>query len=1388
MAQANIAAWYSAPGSGADDIAREAYEDTVKYFEEEFTRDGKKPDWIRAQTSLGDVLDTVRKAQELYTATHKATATRRYVAALSTRVQNFGNVLDVLAQHHPEYVSLAWGAMRFLFNGVLNQPELVTELSRALVDIADVLLHVQLATNLYPTIYMNEAISRLYAHIMLFLKQVAKWYSMSPARRAISTLAKPYKINYKYTIEQIQQCSHMVDLAASAAARAELRDQNIALREQVHELQERDKDLKELQERLRSLGHFANASENKFLKLQDVSTGIPTTSAAGNDFTPVLPENFPQAPSRTALVAADLLQTAPQARSNTAIGSGSVAATTFNDSGYDSYGSSNRRSSEKAVEADTMTIATDSQSLHIPESTKEHLIVALVEELLDSITTEDHGIVLTPTQIEEICSLLKECSIEMGHYASGKLELDTLTFIRQQRRRIAQSLEKYLNSTQQEHESESEDEINDEVISLSEKMRLWRTNEKVNTEGTIEEVAAADFCELEDEPPIPELPYARVFLTTHPFYPQLIFRLKAILKNKVCEGDRSSHIRHAILRGLSAPGPPASRPHSMATRSAHFKFPAPSQSFLANDALFKDGNSLADVVVLQGGLDNAFATTCAEYVRMTWGQSGVDVFDKIQEAIHSDGKASWIVIRQPGRETLVSFEVSNGSDDSSSDQEYLNAVVIGSPLVMAVLGEQLAWLSSAFLDLEGSNALLIRKPEVLIETSHTRWDLTLQIDSENARQLDRLSSTTKPQCWHDLLRRFNLVEGFPIRPRKITQKGLEVPLDMMAFLAETCRATIFDARMVLKGWSTSLTPTAQVDDSILWHYTQEQNGNHLSHFLGWCDASEVLAGTSSAKYDEIDYSGAAFCASGVAFEKMSIVGGQFLSGGASFVRGNRNTPLIVSSPRHYMEQIEWLSGKNFVLYDVGDRRAWLIDGALAVLHIMCTRLRLRPYRSGTECMLEKLRYAKCAEGHDAGYNALTDPTNMQLEVFRNEQPWEEKVESTTSSPIIERRTKITITRFADLVTQVWFVIEEMFAHQARLQTTPSVNLRFTSRERLEGYDFMDVARGESPLRPRFVILKSSGKGWVDLARSIGAIALLGYSFGDLIIPAEQAKALCHNWRRLPHGHDYLAASVSLIKQIRRRHSSRQPGPFQIAQDVYWHQHDKLFGACNCKARRWKDTCDRVQTLLPASVGVKRPPEDILDLRYQGGAVIFGRGKRCPYRWPKDPGKAPEERQLGEDSDVADEEPAAALMEEDSGLGSSISATASQSITSASASLSTSPPVQFATVDSPGPAGNDNPEPSTSDREMTVPPDGSQLTMSDQEDSTAPPRQDLVHAITIPPPVSLLQDAPVTLNGPVTATGPHGRTTEGPVLKSSRSRLLSRAKQLFSPLPSKTAKK
>ena len=66
-------------------------------------------------TSLQDLQATVTKARLKYEASHRNQKTRKWLGKVATRLQYYGGIMDVLVQHHPKYVALAWGAMKFLF-------------------------------------------------------------------------------------------------------------------------------------------------------------------------------------------------------------------------------------------------------------------------------------------------------------------------------------------------------------------------------------------------------------------------------------------------------------------------------------------------------------------------------------------------------------------------------------------------------------------------------------------------------------------------------------------------------------------------------------------------------------------------------------------------------------------------------------------------------------------------------------------------------------------------------------------------------------------------------------------------------------------------------------------------------------------------------------------------------------------------------------------------------------------------------------------------------------------------------------------------------------------------------------------------------------------------
>jgi hypothetical protein len=123
-------------------------------------------------------------------------------------------------------------------------------------------------------------------------------------------------------------------------------------------------------------------------------------------------------------------------------------------------------------------------------------------------------------------------------------------------------------------------------------------------------------------------------------------------------------------------------------------------------------------------------------------------------------------------------------------------------------------------------------------------------------------------CWRSLFRNPIIVEGYPILARTNKEKGLEIPLNIMAGLGQASRATNFDGGLVIKGHSTMFCPTQRIKDSVLWHYLFNQDKSRMSYlfadtihrgrallhevdmaclshsrnFLGWCSSAEIHAG------------------------------------------------------------------------------------------------------------------------------------------------------------------------------------------------------------------------------------------------------------------------------------------------------------------------------------------------------------------------------------------------------------------------------------------------------------------------------------------------------------------------------------------------------------------
>jgi len=64
---------------------------------------------------MQDLEVIVATAKSNYDSSRSDQKCSKWLAKISDRICFYGKIMDVLSQHHPEYVSLAWGAMKLMF-------------------------------------------------------------------------------------------------------------------------------------------------------------------------------------------------------------------------------------------------------------------------------------------------------------------------------------------------------------------------------------------------------------------------------------------------------------------------------------------------------------------------------------------------------------------------------------------------------------------------------------------------------------------------------------------------------------------------------------------------------------------------------------------------------------------------------------------------------------------------------------------------------------------------------------------------------------------------------------------------------------------------------------------------------------------------------------------------------------------------------------------------------------------------------------------------------------------------------------------------------------------------------------------------------------------------
>ncbi|KAL9046325.1 MAG: hypothetical protein Q9214_000813 [Letrouitia sp. 1 TL-2023] len=210
---------------------------------------------------------------KLTAATNKSAAkARHWLTGLSEKLLFYGNIFDVMAQHHPEYVSLAWGTFKFLFIAITNHAETASKLGKSISLIADLLPQHSLHLILYPTSQMQTCVARLYAHVLNFFLSSLKWYKDSRASHVLKSIFQPWDVKFRHEYEAIAAEAQQIGRLADVGLKAEVRDTRLEIAQGTRRWESVRQEMNDLKAENRRLAtmfttHFG-AMENSILCMQ----------------------------------------------------------------------------------------------------------------------------------------------------------------------------------------------------------------------------------------------------------------------------------------------------------------------------------------------------------------------------------------------------------------------------------------------------------------------------------------------------------------------------------------------------------------------------------------------------------------------------------------------------------------------------------------------------------------------------------------------------------------------------------------------------------------------------------------------------------------------------------------------------------------------------------------------------------------------------------------------------------------------------------------------------------------------------------------------------------------------------------------------------------------
>ena len=461
-------------------------------------------------------------------------------------------------------------------------------------------------------------------------------------------------------------------------------------------------------------------------------------------------------------------------------------------------------------------------------------------------------------------------------------------------------------------------------------------------------------------------------------------------------------------------------------------------------------------------------------------------------------------------------------------------------------------------------------------------------------------------CWLPLFANSVIADGFPILERRNNEKGLELPLEMMAALGGARHLTDYDGGLVLKGHSALFYPVSCDGDSVQWHFVRNEDEQYLPYkevktrcpdraslasvnfeslknkrsFLGWCTLAETHLGTADADYSSIDWSSAGEVRRAAKISGAEIGFQTMITGKVGFMMGPKDGRLHFARTGPFEKIIRCAEESSVVLHDLEDHRAWLVPALDVILHIIKTRHYLSFYN---------------VEGSDVQIvpadHTVTDGSAARKAAIENQ--WLQLYEGY---------------HFQDAFLDIWSQMERLQEKEDSIEASQGLALHGTMREKLRGWEYMSLVHEKNYRQKETTVAKSSG-GWADLVADVDTLVLFATGLREIIKPVWGTSKLCRRWRSLPTGKDYLAAGVPMLEVLYSEAGSKVSRKHLSTSHLQWHRGETLFEECT-EATPDHCGCDRTQQIYHDSLfktfGRVNPPGPL----EKHGCVIFGRMKHA----------------------------------------------------------------------------------------------------------------------------------------------------------------------------------